>query len=210
MTRIGVSTCPHGPTKYPRHKSAVAMGSFLGVPRGGQHRPAGSSRGDCPRRGRPDPCGKPRQHWRFVNKACIVDLLHKKIRHVGTRDEPGAPVARIDQHAIRPRARPGGQDGRANDCPSRIRHRRIADADVPSGLPSRPPNPAHPHDGVEHVAPYFQPCSKRFSGWQKDVPQGGVIFICPWRPCWPTIRPRPGMRRAWEKEAKGRMLRCLD
>ncbi len=43
--------------------------------------------------------------------------VDKKIRHVGARDEPGAPVALIDQYAIRARARPGGQDSRANDRP---------------------------------------------------------------------------------------------
>jgi hypothetical protein len=36
------------------------------------------------------------QRWRLVNKACIVDLLDKKVRHVGARDEPGAPVAWVD------------------------------------------------------------------------------------------------------------------
>jgi hypothetical protein len=36
------------------------------------------------------------QHWRLVNEALIVDLPDKKVRHVGARDEPGAPIARID------------------------------------------------------------------------------------------------------------------
>src|SRR6476646_4513953 len=57
------------------------------------------------------------QHWRLANKACIVDLPDEKIRHVGARDGPRAPVARIDQDAVRPRARPVCQDGRANDGP---------------------------------------------------------------------------------------------
>ena len=36
------------------------------------------------------------QHWRFANEAFIADLLNKKVRHVGARDEPKAPVARIE------------------------------------------------------------------------------------------------------------------
>jgi len=43
--------------------------------------------------------------WRFANEAFIVDLPDKKVRHVGARYEPRAPVAPIDQHAVRPRAR---------------------------------------------------------------------------------------------------------
>jgi hypothetical protein len=31
-----------------------------------------------------------------VNKTGIADLLNKKVGHIGARDEPGAPVARID------------------------------------------------------------------------------------------------------------------
>jgi hypothetical protein len=38
-----------------------------------------------------------------LKKACIVDLLDKKVCHVSARDEAGAPVPRIDQHAIRTR-----------------------------------------------------------------------------------------------------------
>ena len=41
------------------------------------------------------------QHWR--NEGCISDLSDEKVRHVGTRDGPRAPVARIDQDAVRPR-----------------------------------------------------------------------------------------------------------
>jgi hypothetical protein len=36
------------------------------------------------------------QRWCLMNKVCIVDLFDKKVRHVGARDEAGAPVARID------------------------------------------------------------------------------------------------------------------
>ena len=57
------------------------------------------------------------QRWRFVNEACIVDLLDKKVRYVGARDEPGAPVARIDKHAICACTLPVGQDGRTNNRP---------------------------------------------------------------------------------------------
>ncbi len=52
-----------------------------------------------------------------MNEAGIVDLLDKKIRHVGARDESRAPVPRIDKQAIRAGARAGREDGRANDCP---------------------------------------------------------------------------------------------
>ena len=57
------------------------------------------------------------QRWRLVNEACIVDLLDKKVRDVGARDEAGAPVACIHKHAIRPCAPPVGQDSRTNNCP---------------------------------------------------------------------------------------------
>ena len=57
------------------------------------------------------------QRWRFVNEACIIDLLDKKVRYVCARDEPRAPVARIDKHAIRACALPVAQDGRSNNCP---------------------------------------------------------------------------------------------
>src|SRR5215469_1514173 len=50
------------------------------------------------------------QRWRLVNEACIVDLLDKKVRDVGARDEAGAPVACIHKHAIRTCAPPVGQD----------------------------------------------------------------------------------------------------
>ena len=52
-----------------------------------------------------------------MNEACIVDLLDKKVRYVGAKDEPRAPVARIDKHAIRACALPVAQDGRSNNCP---------------------------------------------------------------------------------------------
>jgi hypothetical protein len=52
-----------------------------------------------------------------VKKARVVNLLDKKVRHVSARDEAGAPVARIDQHAIRTRPRSVGQDGRTNNRP---------------------------------------------------------------------------------------------
>jgi hypothetical protein len=45
--------------------------------------------------------GSADERGRLVNEACIVDLLDKEVRHVGARDEPGAPVARVDEHAIR-------------------------------------------------------------------------------------------------------------
>src|SRR6516162_1683138 len=58
------------------------------------------------------------QRWCLVNEACIVDLLDKKIRDVGARDEAGAPVACIHKHAIRTCAPPVGQDSRTHNCPA--------------------------------------------------------------------------------------------
>src|SRR5262245_33161206 len=52
-----------------------------------------------------------------MTEACIVDLLDKKVRDVGARDEAGAPVACIHKHAIRTCAPPVGQDSRTNNCP---------------------------------------------------------------------------------------------
>jgi hypothetical protein len=72
-----------------------------------------------------------------------------------------------------------------------------------------------PSDGKIEAARCGRSVSNRkhlsdLRGFREDVPQGGVVFICPWRQCRATIRPHPGLRHAWEKEAKGRMLRCLD
>src|SRR6516162_3746554 len=58
------------------------------------------------------------QRWCLVNEACIVDLLDKKVRDVGARDEAGAPVACIHKHAIRTCAPPVGQDSRTHNCPA--------------------------------------------------------------------------------------------
>ena len=52
-----------------------------------------------------------------MKRARIVDLCDEEFRHIGARDEPGGPVARIDQHTICARARSVGQDGRTNNCP---------------------------------------------------------------------------------------------
>jgi hypothetical protein len=126
----------------PRNDSAAAGGSFWGAEASGDKRLPQTRQGllksDCGLHGgsgsigplvsgrqlHPRSQGLPSwpwrsacQHWRPVNQAFIVDLPDKKVRLVGARDEPGAPVARIDQYAIRARARPGGQDGRANNCP---------------------------------------------------------------------------------------------
>ena len=57
------------------------------------------------------------QRWRLVNEACIVDLLDKKVRDVGARDEVGAPVASVHKHAIRTCAPPVGHDSRTDNCP---------------------------------------------------------------------------------------------
>ena len=35
-----------------------------------------------------------------MEKGVVVDLLDEKIRHVGARDEPACPAARIAQRAI--------------------------------------------------------------------------------------------------------------
>jgi hypothetical protein len=53
-----------------------------------------------------------------MTKARIVDLCDEEVRYIGARDEPGGPVARIDQHTICARARPVGQDGRTNNRPA--------------------------------------------------------------------------------------------
>ena len=37
-----------------------------------------------------------REHRRLMQKGVVVDLLDDEIRHVGARDEPACPVARID------------------------------------------------------------------------------------------------------------------
>ena len=51
---------------------------------------------------RPAPLQSTGQRWRLANEACIVDLLDKKVRDVGARDEPRAPVARIDSTRYAP------------------------------------------------------------------------------------------------------------
>jgi hypothetical protein len=48
----------------------------------------------------------PRQGWRLAQKARVLYLLDEKVRHVGARDRPGGPVARIEQQAIGSRPRP--------------------------------------------------------------------------------------------------------
>src|SRR5262249_34985495 len=40
------------------------------------------------------------ENWGLMQKGGAVDLLNDEIRHVGARDEPAHPVARIDQCAI--------------------------------------------------------------------------------------------------------------
>ena len=59
-----------------------------------------------------------RERRHLMKKARIVDLCDEEFRHIGARDEPGGPVARIDQHTICARARSVGQDGRTNNCQS--------------------------------------------------------------------------------------------
>jgi hypothetical protein len=53
----------------------------------------------------------------LMQEGVVVDLLDEEIRHVGTRDEPAHPVARIDQGAIGVRLWPIGQDHGAHDHP---------------------------------------------------------------------------------------------
>ena len=36
----------------------------------------------------------------FAEKGVVVDLLDKEIRHIGARDEPACPIARIGQRVI--------------------------------------------------------------------------------------------------------------
>src|SRR5215831_1511390 len=50
-------------------------------------------------------------------KGVVVDLLDEEIRHVGARDEPACPVARIGQRAIGVSLRPIGQDHGTHDHP---------------------------------------------------------------------------------------------
>ena len=40
------------------------------------------------------------KHRRLVQKGVVVDLLDEEIRHVGARDEPACPIARIGQRVI--------------------------------------------------------------------------------------------------------------
>src|SRR5262249_54219879 len=52
-----------------------------------------------------------------MQKGVVVDLLDEEIRHVGARDEPACPVARIGQRAIGVSLRPTGQDHGTHDHP---------------------------------------------------------------------------------------------
>ena len=54
---------------------------------------------------------------RLAQKARLVDLLDQEVRHVGSGDEPGSPVARIDQDTIAPRPWSVHQNGWTNDRP---------------------------------------------------------------------------------------------
>ena len=57
------------------------------------------------------------EHRRLMQKGVVVDLLDEEIRHVGTRDEPACPIARIGQRAIGVRPWPIGQDHGTHDHP---------------------------------------------------------------------------------------------
>src|SRR5262249_19524189 len=57
------------------------------------------------------------ENWSLVHKGVVVDLVNHEIRHVGARDEPAPPVARIDQGAIGVRLRAIGQDHGPHDLP---------------------------------------------------------------------------------------------
>src|SRR5215510_11864784 len=61
-----------------------------------------------------------REHRRLMQKGVVVDLLDEKIRHVGARDEPACPAARIGQRAIGIRLRPIGQDHGTHDHPVKL------------------------------------------------------------------------------------------
>jgi hypothetical protein len=52
-----------------------------------------------------------------MEKGVVVDLLDEEIRHVGARDEPACPAARIDYRAIGIRFRPIGQDHGTHNHP---------------------------------------------------------------------------------------------
>src|SRR4051794_2118599 len=58
-----------------------------------------------------------RENRRRMQKGVVVDLLNEEIRHVGPRDEPACPAARIDQRAIGVRLRPIGEDHWTHDHP---------------------------------------------------------------------------------------------
>ena len=66
----------------------------------------GANSGGSTRVQRSAPLQSTGQRWRLVNEACIVDLLDKKVRDVGARDEARAPVACIHKHAYAPVRRP--------------------------------------------------------------------------------------------------------
>ena len=52
-----------------------------------------------------------------MQKGVIVNLLDEEICHVGARDEPACPVARIDQRAIDVRLPPICKDHGTHDHP---------------------------------------------------------------------------------------------
>ena len=58
-----------------------------------------------------------REHRRLMQKGVVVDLLDEEICHVGARDEPACPIARLGQRAIGVSLWPIGQDHGTHDHP---------------------------------------------------------------------------------------------
>jgi len=56
------------------------------------------------------------EHRRLMQKGVVVDLLDEEIRHVGARDEPACPIARLrrepsGKHVFRYRLLPPAEAG---------------------------------------------------------------------------------------------------
>src|SRR5215470_16404976 len=58
-----------------------------------------------------------RENRRLMDKGVVVDLLDEEIRHVGARDEPTCPTARINYRAIGVRFRCIRQNHGTHDHP---------------------------------------------------------------------------------------------
>ena len=81
------------------------------------------------------------EHRRLMQKGVVVDLLDEEIRHVGARDEPACPIARIGQRAIGVSLWPIGQDHGTHDHPLELApaddpflHVLVVSHDPPDGI----------------------------------------------------------------------------